>query len=159
MTPTRIRALLAVTVVCAAVTWLLLRLLYRTLPPLPWTGVPALVVPAVAEAWTGRGLRARILGRAGTRPVAPIAVARMVVLAKASAQTAAVIGGLAAGFAIYLAGSQSAAIPRSDTIVATATFAAAVVLAAAGLYLEYCCRIPKGPGSESGHHGEARSGY
>jgi hypothetical protein len=112
--------------------------------------VPALVVPAIAEAWTGRGLRARILGRRGTTPAAPIAVARMVVLAKASAQTAAVIGGLAAGFAIYLAGAQSAAIPRSDTIVAAATFAAAVVLAAAGLYLEYCCRIPKGPGEGPG---------
>ena len=68
MTPTRTRTLLLVAVAFAAASWLVVRLTYSSLPPLPWTMVPALVIAAAAEAWTGRGLRARILGRPGRRP-------------------------------------------------------------------------------------------
>ena len=54
MKPTRVSTLVVVAVVCAALTWLVLRSVYQHLPPLPWTGVPALLVAALAEAWTGR---------------------------------------------------------------------------------------------------------
>lgn len=67
MTPTRTSVLLVIAAVCALVSWLVLRLLYSALPPLPWTGVPALAIAAAAEAWTGHLLRARILGRPGTK--------------------------------------------------------------------------------------------
>src|SRR4029077_13853392 len=60
--PTRISTLVIITVVCAAAGWVLLRAVYAKLPPLPWTGVPALLIAAVAEAWTGRDLRMRIAG-------------------------------------------------------------------------------------------------
>jgi hypothetical protein len=60
--PTRISTLVIIAVVCAAAGWLLLRAVYAKLPPLPWTGVPALLIAAVAEAWTGRDLRMRIAG-------------------------------------------------------------------------------------------------
>ncbi len=145
MRPTRVSTLAVVAVICAAVAWLLLRSLYARLPPLPWTGVPALLVAALAEAWTGRDLRARIAGRPGTRPPAPLFVSRMVALAKASSLAAAVIAGLAAGFDIYLSGSLSASVPRQDAVTAAVTFVAAVLLACAALYLEYCCRVPHGP--------------
>ena len=42
MTPTRVRGLVAVAVVCALLVWLLLVHLYNSLPPLPWT--PALTL-------------------------------------------------------------------------------------------------------------------
>jgi hypothetical protein len=148
MTPTRVRALLVAAAVCALASWLVLRLLYSALPPLPWTVVPALVIVAAAEAWTGHELRARIHGRPGTKPVPPIYAARMVVLAKATSQAAAVIGGIAAGFVVYVAGSLSASIPRHDAITSGTIFGASVLLALAGLYLEHCCRIPRDPGSE-----------
>jgi hypothetical protein len=135
-------------IVCALVSWLLLRLLYSSLPPLPWTGVPALAVAAAGEAWTGHELRARILGRPGTKPAPPIYVARMAVLAKATSQAAAVIGGISAGFALYAAASLSAAVPRHDAITAATTFAMSVLLAFAALYLEHCCRVPKNPGGD-----------
>jgi Protein of unknown function (DUF3180) len=145
-------------VVCAGLTWLVLRSVYQRLPPLPWTGVPALLIAAVAEAWTGRDLKARIAARRGSgqgtrrgsgqgtrrglKPVAPLFVSRMVALAKASSLAAAIIAGIAAGFDIYLAGSLTASVPREDALTAVVTFASAVLLACAALYLEYCCRVP-----------------
>lgn len=142
MRPTRVSTLVVTAVVCAALGWLLLRAVYQHLPPLPWSGVPALLIAALAEAWTGRDLKARIAGRRGLKPAAPLFVSRMVALAKASSVAAAVIAGFAAGFDIYLAGSLNAAVPRQDALTALLTFISAVVLACAALYLEYCCRVP-----------------
>jgi Protein of unknown function (DUF3180) len=146
--PTRVVAIALTAVACAAVSWLFVRLFYRSLPPLPWSGAPTLLVVAIAEAYCGMLLRARILQRPGTKPVEPIAVARMAALAKASAYTAAVIAGLAGGFALYVAGSLDKAIPRHDALSAMWTLGAAVVMAAAALYLEYCCRVPRRPGED-----------
>jgi hypothetical protein len=165
--PTRVSTLVVITVVCAVLGWLLLRGLYAKLPPLPWTGVPALLIAAFAEAWTGRDLKARIAGRGARRgsgqgagggsgqgagragrdlkPPAPLFVSRMVALAKASSLAAAIIAGFTAGFDIYLSGSLSASVPRQDALTAVITFAAAVVLACAALYLENCCRVPEDP--------------
>ncbi len=150
MRPTRLSTLAAVALGCAAITWLVLRSVYQSLPPLPWTGIPALLIVAVAEAGAGRDLRRRltrrpgIAGRPGTKPVHPLLVSRMLVLAKASSMAAAVVAGLALGFIGYLANMTSAAIPRHDILTAGETCAAAIVLAAAALYLEYCCRVPAG---------------
>jgi hypothetical protein len=145
MKPTRTSTLAIVAVVCALAAWLALRSVYERLPPLPWTGVPALLVAAVAEAWTGRDLKARIAGRRGLKPAAPLFVSRMVALAKASSLVASAITGLAAGFIIYLSGSLNAAVPREDAVTAAVTLASAVLLACAALYLEYCCRVPNAP--------------
>jgi hypothetical protein len=134
--------LVVVAVVCALAAWLALRSVYERLPPLPWTGVPALLIAAFAEAWIGRDLKARIAGGRGLKPVAPLFVSRMVALAKASSLAAAAIAGLAVGFVIYLSGSLSAAVPRQDAVTAVVTLACAVLLACAALYLEYCCRVP-----------------
>jgi hypothetical protein len=154
--PTRISTLVIIAVVCAAAGWVLLRAVYAKLPPLPWTGVPALLIAAVAEAWTGRDLRTRIAGlsRRGSgqgardlKPPAPLFVSRMVALAKASAVAAAIIAGFAAGFDFYLAGSLSASVPREDALTAVITFVAAVLLGCAALYLENSCRVPEDPGA------------
>ena len=159
MKPTRVSTLVIVAVVCAAAGWLLLRAVYAKLPPLPWTGVPALLIAAVAEAWTGRDLKTRIAARGGgqgaprvLKPPAPLFVSRMVALAKASSVAAAIIAGFAAGFDFYLAGSLSASTPREDALTAVITFAAAVVLACAALYLENCCRVPDDPEAPEPDH-------
>ncbi|HEY4851616.1 MAG TPA: DUF3180 domain-containing protein [Streptosporangiaceae bacterium] len=141
MTPTRVWSLAVVGAVCAAGSWLLLRVVYSDLPPLPWTGVPALLLLAIAEGWSGRNLRARIRGRRGSKPIMPIAVARMAALAKASSLAAALVGGLAAGFLIYVSGSLDKAVPRNDAFAAASTLAAAVLLAVAALYLERGCQV------------------
>jgi hypothetical protein len=166
--PTRISTLVIIAVVCAAAGWVLLSAVYAKLPPLPWTGVPALLIAAVAEAWTGRDLRMRIAGlsRRGSgqgargsgqgardlKPPAPLFVSRMVALAKASAVAAAIIAGFAAGFDFYLAGSLSASVPREDALTAVITFVAAVLLGCAALYLENSCRVPEDPGAPASGH-------
>ena len=153
MKPTRISTLVIIAVVCAAAGWLLLRAVYAKLPPLPWTGVPALLIAAVAEAWTGRDLKARISGRRqGLKPVAPLFAARMVALAKATSVAAAIIAGFTAGFDFYLAGSLNASTPREDALTAAITFVAAVVLACAALYLENSCRVPEDPDAAQADH-------
>jgi len=151
--PTRISTLVIIAVVCAAAGWLLLRAVYAKLPPLPWTGVPALLIAAVAEVWTGRDLRRRISGRVkGLKPVAPLFASRMVALAKASSVAAAIIAGLTAGFDFYLAGSLNASTPREDALTAAITFVAAVLLACAALYLENSCRVPEDPDAAQPDH-------
>ena len=153
MKPTRISTLVIIAVVCAAAGWLLLRAVYAKLPPLPWTGVPALLIAAVAEAWTGRDLKARISGRRqGLKPVAPLFATRMVALAKATSVAAAIIAGFTAGFDFYLAGSLNASTPREDALTAAITFVAAVVLACAALYLENSCRVPEDPDAAQADH-------
>jgi Protein of unknown function (DUF3180) len=153
MRPTRTSTLVIVAVVFAAGTWPLLHLVYEKLPPLPWTGVPALLVAAAAEAWTGRDLQTRIAGRRGLKPAAPLFVSRMVALAKASSLAAAAIAGFATGFLLYLSGSLTAPVPRQDAVTMAVTLAAAVVLACAALYLEYCCRVPDLPDRDHSDEG------
>ena len=145
MKPTRARALLLTGVLAAAVTWALLTVVYAKLPPLTWTGVPALLIAAGIEAWAGHDLRARIQGRPGTKPAPPLFVARIVALAKASSQVAALLGGVSVGFASYLSGMLDATTPRNDMITAGLSFGSSLVLLAAALYLEYCCRVPRNP--------------
>ena len=148
MKPTRTRTLLLIFVLAAAVTWALLNAVYASLPPLTWTGVPALLIAAGVEAWAGRDLRARIQGRRGTRPAPPLFVARVVALAKATSQTAALLAGVCAGFMIYLSGMATAPTPRGDLVDASLSFGACLVLLAAALFLEYCCRVPHDPDNE-----------
>ena len=145
MKPTRGRALLLTGALAAAVTWALLTVVYAKLPPLTWTGVPALLIAAGIEAWTGHDLRGRIEGRPGTKPAPPLFVARIVALAKASSQVAALLGGVSVGFVIYLSGMLDATTPRDDAITAGVSFGSSLVLLAAALFLEYCCRVPRNP--------------
>ena len=141
MQPTKIRTLALAAVVSAALAWLLLRLTYASLPALPWTGVPALLLLAIAEAVSGRNVRARLRGGGGTK-IAPIAVARMAALAKATSLAAAILGGLAAGFLVYVLGSLDKPAFRTDAVTAGVTLGSALVLMAAALYLEQGCRVP-----------------
>jgi hypothetical protein len=147
--PTRVSTLAVVGAVCALASWLALRVDYTHLPPLPWTGVPALLATAVVEAVTGYDLQARIAGRRGRRPAAPLFVTRVVALAKATSLAAALIGGLALGFLIYTSSLLDASIPRQDAVSAAVTLASAILLACAALYLEYCCRVPNPPDNKT----------
>jgi Protein of unknown function (DUF3180) len=149
MTPTRPWTLLVVAAVCALVAWLIVRSTFSSLPTLPWTAAPAMLLLAAAETVSGRNLRARIRGRRGGKPLAPIAVVRMAALAKASSVGGAAFGGLAAGFFIYTLGLLSVTVPRDDAINAGTTVAAAAILVAAALYLERSCRAPSRDGDDS----------
>ncbi len=151
MTPTRTSVLLATAVISAVAGWLILHFSYTSLPPLPWTAALAMLLLGIAEALSGWNLRARLRGQADGKPLAPIAVARMAALAKASSHAAAVLGGLAAGFLSYLAAALDKSTPRSDAFVAGGTVVAAMILVAGALYLERSCRVPDGDRDAADH--------
>jgi hypothetical protein len=143
---TRPGTLAAVFVVCAVVAWLATRATFQNLPLLPLSAIPALAALAIAETAVGRHIRRRLTGgRPETKPIAPIAVARLVALAKASSLGGSALGGLAGGYLIFVLGSLDKTIPARDARVAGLTVAAAIALIAAALYLERCCRAPKPP--------------
>ena len=156
MKPTRPGALIAIAAVCGAAAWLAVRATFAGLPTLPWTAVPALLLLAIGETGIGRNLHARIRGRGSGKPIAPMAVAQVVALAKASSAAAAALGGLAAGFLIYVIGSLDKAVPRGDALAAGVTLASAAVLVAAALYLENCCRAPPPPEDQEDPPGPSR---
>jgi len=147
MQPTKSWSLVVVAIISAAIAWLVARISFASLPPLPWTAVPALALLAFGEFLFARNIRARMPGtaRPGVRPVDPLAVPRVVAFAKASSMAAAVFGGLAAGFCIYTLASLAKPVPRHDALVSAFTVAAAIALLAAALYLERCCRSTRTP--------------
>jgi len=145
MQVTRPGTLAGIFVLCALAAWLAVRVTFANLPLLPVGPIPLLAGLALAEAFVGRYVRGRITGRTAGKPLAPIAVARLVALAKASSTGAAAVAGLSAGYLSYLLGSLDKAVPARDARIAGITVAAAAALIAAALYLEWCCRAPKPP--------------
>jgi hypothetical protein len=161
VTPIRRRDLLVVAVGLAIATWLLVRTYYGDLPPLHWYLPIPLGIIAVAEALGARTLRARLTaerdarsGRerpssagstAQVRRVEPLLVARVAVLAQASAWVGAGFAGIWAGVLAYVAPElgrlQSAA---GDTVTAALGLLFAAGLVVAGLWLESVCRVPPG---------------
>jgi Protein of unknown function (DUF3180) len=157
MTPTRPRDLLLPALVTAVVAHLLVRLTYGTLPSFPSTAGIPLAVLGAAEAIGGSALRARIRRKPGTRPVNPLAAARAVLVARASALAGAIMVGAWVGLLGYVAPrSADIAAASGDTVAAVVGLVGALALVAGALWLQHCCRTPDdhggGPddGSESG---------
>ncbi|HZB29213.1 MAG TPA: DUF3180 domain-containing protein [Streptosporangiaceae bacterium] len=159
MNATRPTILLTVFAGVAAIVWGVLRLTYASLPPLPWTAVPTLLLLALGEIVTAINTRARIQRKPGTTPVEPLVVARFVALAKASAYAATVLAGVFGGFVIYLSSSLDKPTPRRDFTVSVGSIVAALVLVGAALFLEYSCRVPKGPDDDEDGRREAQPGH
>lgn len=143
MRPSRPAVLVVLFGAFALVTWVLLGPLYSSLPTVPWTAIPTVLLLAVGEAYSGWMTKARIERKPGTRPVEPLAVARLAALAKASAHAGAVFAGVFAGFTLYTADLLEQGVPRRDFLIAGGSAIACVVLVCAALYLEYCCKVPK----------------
>lgn len=150
MGPTRKRDVAAATVVAAAISYPAVELLYRWFPPITlWTGI-SLVVVAIAEAGWGRYVRAKIDdGRigAGSGWLHPLAVARTVVAAKASAWMGALVLGFWLGVLGYLLPHRSVLrVAAEDTAGAVIAAASALALLVAALWLQHCCKSPQHPG-------------
>ena len=145
MQPTKPWSLLAIAAVSAAVGWIVVKLTFASLAPLPWTAVPALLLLALGEFLFGRNLGPRLHGQPGAKPIQPMAVPRVAALAKASSAAGAAIGGLALGFLIYMIPSLAKPVPGHDALVSAVTMLAAIALVLAALYLERACRAPEPP--------------
>jgi hypothetical protein len=158
MTPVRRRDLLVVAVGLALGSWLVVRSAYGVLPRLEWWLPVPVGVLAVAEALGARTLRLRLAaererrprpGRptpaAAARPVEPLLVARLAVLAQASAYVGAVFAGCWAGLLLHTVpalGRLAAAGGDTRTGVIGVLLSAALV--AAALWLEHECKVPEG---------------
>jgi hypothetical protein len=159
MTPVRRRDLAVLAGGLAVAAWLLVRAWYGELPPLEWWLPAPLAVLAVAEALGARTLRSRLAAlreartRTGTpatvarnapvRPVEPMLVARLAVLAQASAYVGAVFAGVWAGVLLHVGpavGRLQAA--GGDTVAALLGIVSSGALVAAALWLESACRVP-----------------
>lgn len=146
---TRRRDLLAAVAAVAVVSYLLVHVLYRYFPPLTvWTGLSLLAVAAGEAAW-GVSVRRRIrdgqIG-VGAGRLHPLAVARSVVIAKASAWVGALVAGWWIGVVGYLLPRRTELrIAAADTPGAVVAAVSALALVVAALWLEHCCTSPGDP--------------
>jgi Protein of unknown function (DUF3180) len=149
MGPTRKRDLTAAVVGAAVLSFLLITVLYRWFPPITvWTGLSLLAV-AIAEVLWARYVRAKISeGEIGVGPgwLHPLAVARTVLVAKASAWMGALVLGWWVGVLVYFLPRRSwlraAAQDTTGTVVAAVS---ALALLVAALWLQHCCISPQDP--------------
>lgn len=160
--PVRRRDLVVVALGLGLATWLVVRAAYGSLPDLRWWMPLPLAVLAVAEALGARTLRIRLeaerkarasarrgqaqaAGPAPTdvRPVEPLMVARLAVLAQASAYVGAVFFGIWGGLLLHVGPAvgrlQSAA---GDSVAATIGVVCSGGLVIGALLLESVCRVP-----------------
>ena len=145
MRPTRAAPLVALAVAAALAGWLLARTSYEHLPPLPRIGPMTLAVLAVVVVAMARGIRTRMRGGTGVRPVDPIGVARAAALARAGSAAGALFGGGYAGFGVWLLPSLEKAQPGRDALSCLVGVLAAAALVAASLHLERTCRVRRPP--------------
>jgi Protein of unknown function (DUF3180) len=144
MGPTRPATLVVAGLAAAAVAWWIISSFYGDIPSLPWLPTVTLAALAVLEAYVAINTRQRIERRPGREPVDPLAVARYVVLAKASSLAGAIFAGFYAGLVGWLVLERTRAA-GNDIPAATAGLVASLALVGAALWLERSCRVPKRP--------------
>lgn len=129
---------------------LVLSLLYDRTPPLPvvWTitvGVIALLVGFLA--WTTRN---RLRGEREARPPEPLRIAQYAALARACSPVGAGVAGAWLGALVYLLiDTGGGGVVGHDRSVSVAGLSTGAALTAAGLWLEWVCRIRVGGDPDS----------
>jgi hypothetical protein len=149
MGPTRKRDLTAAAVLAAVVGYMFVVLVYRYFPPIDvWTGVSLLAVAAIEGGWAFY-VRAKINdGEIGDARgwLHPLAVARSVLIAKASAWVGALVLGWWIAVLIYLLPRRSTLrVAGEDTAGAVVAAVSALALVVAALWLQHCCKSPQEP--------------
>lgn len=144
--PTRPSTLIVAGLAALALSWVLISEFYGEFRELPWLPIAVSVALAVLEGYLAYTTGARIERRPGREPVDPLAVARFVVLAKASSLTGALFAGFYGGVLGWLLVEEArlgaVEARRSDLPVALAGVIGALALTAAALWLERACRVP-----------------
>lgn len=155
MKPTRVWDLVGLFVVAALAAWILVRVFYGDLPPIPVYAGASLYPIAAIELVVALMIRSRIKDHRigdGPRHLHPITAARAVALAKASALIGAGSAGVWLGFLLWVFPQRS--ILRSavsDSPGAIVGLVAGVLLVASALWLEHCCKTPDDPPDEPAH--------
>lgn len=141
--------LIVAALAATAAVWLLLSMFYGEMDPLTWLPAMTVIALAVFEGVLAQNTRARIERRPGHPKVEPLAVARYVVLAKASSLLGAIYTGLSVGLLAWLLVNRTLLNPteaaQGDIPEAAGGLVAALALIGAALWLERACRVPEGP--------------
>jgi hypothetical protein len=149
MGPTRKRDLAAATLLAAVVGYLLVVVLYRYFPPITLLSGVSLLAVAIVEAGWAFYVRSKINdGQIGDGPgwLHPLAVARSVLIAKASAWVGALVLGWWLGVLGYLLPRRSTLrVAGEDTPGVVVAAACALALVFAALWLQHCCKSPPEP--------------
>lgn len=147
--PTSPATLTVAGLAAAALAWLLVSGFYGDFPALSFLPAAILAALAVLEGFLAYNTKARIERRPGHGPVDPLAVARYVVLAKASSLAGSIFAGFYAGVLVWLLAersrSEATAAISHDIPRAIAGLVTSLALVAAALWLERSCRVPKRP--------------
>lgn len=147
---TRWRDIAVVCLVAAVAGYLLVRVSYSRIPPLPRLAGLLAALVGIGEAVAGFGLRRRIrppaqaAGAPARRPVEPLTAARAVMVAKATALAGAALGGLWLGLLGYVLPSWSEfAAARADGITGFIGLVGAAMMVGGALFLERSCLVPE----------------
>jgi Protein of unknown function (DUF3180) len=146
--PTSIGLVVAVAAAFGAICYAIVSLAYDALPPLPLYGAATVCFLAVAELFTASSVRARLRGHPGTKRIDPLAVARLVALAKASAYAGALAFGAYGAFFGYTLQQLDNPHKAHDAAASGIGVAGSVLLTVAALLLERVCRVPGPPDDE-----------
>ena len=130
----------------AAVVFLVSRLTYGDLPPLPLLAGATLLLIAVVDVVLAAVLKPRVRRKPGVEPIESLTAARAVALAKASSLAGAIMAGVWIGLLGHLLPMLSTVeAAQSDTFAAVVGLISAAALIGAGLWLEHCLRNPDDP--------------
>lgn len=147
----RVRPLVLVAVVAAAVGWLADVLITRAGGPTPVLPLSSLLTVLLLVAIT-LGLGLHVLrwrqGRAN-RMINPLLAARTLVLAQATAYTGAVLGGWHVGVVLEQLSLIALRSDQSMLWSAVAQIAGGAVMIGVGVLVEYFCRIPPEDGEST----------
>jgi hypothetical protein len=142
VTATRPRTLLVAALAASVLTYAVLAGIYVHLPELPRTAPLSVTFAGLLEIVTALSVRARLSRRPGARPIAPLTVARLAALGKASSLIGALVLGFWAGvLATTLPRGSDPPVAGADSITAGLGLASAVVLIVGAVLLERACRI------------------
>lgn len=147
---TSARTLVVTAVVAATIAWSVLRVvdgrsvdaLTMSWLAVPWTLPLGLAVVAAGLSVSARAWSQRLGGATGARPVDPIAAARAVAAAKASALVGSAVAGLYAGYAVFLLGISDSELRTSRLWACLVTAGAAVAVVVAAMALERVLHLP-----------------
>ncbi len=119
------------------VSYLLLKLVYESLPPFQWFTALPIAALAIAEFVVSGRVRSAVRHKANAKPMTALAIARAVALGKATALVAAAVAGAVVALLIEVipdAGRTTAA--AHDLRVGVALLVCTLLLTGAGLVLE-----------------------
>jgi hypothetical protein len=147
MKPTSVTSLVAIFIGLTSATWGVLDLIENrggVLPPIGRTAPAGLFALALVVLIAALSVRTRLRSDDVRRRPHPLAMARMVVLGKASAHLGPIVGGLYAGYALVLLPDIDIGNRRDRAIIAALAVLSAALLTVAGLLLERFCRVRGG---------------